>query len=107
MQQLEKQYKEAIKCNLCFKNTDLYRGTVKKAQPRWIGEDYFTSQHKVCVLMINPGDVGPKAKYSQIKSSNEFESLIEGFKDDLVSWDDLMHFILMDKIGRASCRERV
>ena len=85
-----------MNCNSCFTYSDLFRGKVKKAQPRWIGEDYFKAEQRICVLMINPGDVGPKAKYSQIKSSNEFESLIEGYRDDLVSWEDLMLFILMD-----------
>jgi len=96
MEILKEQYKKAIDCNDCFKNLDIKRGKVESAQPRWIGENYFNARQKICILMINPGDVGPKAEYSQIKSSNEFQALIEGFKDDLVSWDDLMHFILMD-----------
>ena len=96
MQKLQKKYKKAIECNACFENTELLRGKIKKAQPRWVGEDYFASQQKVCVLMINPGDVCPKAKYAQQRSSSELEGLIEGFRDGFVSWEDLMFFILMD-----------
>ena len=96
IEEMKKKYEQAISCDACFIGSKLSRGKVTRAQPRWIGEDYFQAEQKICVLTINPGDVGPKAKYSQIKSSNEFESLIEGFKDDLVSWEDLMLFILMD-----------
>ena len=96
IEEMKKKYEQAISCDSCFTGTKLSRGKVSRAQPRWIGENYFQAEKKICVLMINPGDVGPKAKYSQIKSSKEFESLIEGFKDDLVSWEDLMIFILMD-----------
>ncbi len=96
MENLKEFYKKAIDCNHCFENLDIERGIVKASQPRWIGENYFQAEKRICILMINPGDVGPKDEYSQIKSSNEFQSLIEGFKDDIVSWEDLMFFILRD-----------
>ena len=99
MENLKEQYKKAIDCNNCFNNLDIQRGKVKAAQPRWIGENYFDAKQRICILMINPGDVGPKAEYSQIKSSNEFQSLIEGFKDDIVSWEDLMFFILRELVS--------
>ena len=38
-------YKSAIKCNDCFANNKygIQRGLVSKAQPRWIGKNYFSS----------------------------------------------------------------
>ena len=38
-------YKSAIKCNDCFGDEKyrIQRGLVSKAQPRWIGENYFSS----------------------------------------------------------------
>ena len=47
---LQTKYKKAISCNSCFENTELARGKVRKAQPRWVGEDYFLSDKKICVL---------------------------------------------------------
>jgi len=93
---IKKSYKEAISCNSCFESTGLIRGKVKKAQPRWVGEDYFSSNKKICILMINPGDVGPKAKFAQQQSSSNFEDLIERFNEGSVSWEEVMLFILSD-----------
>ena len=60
MENLKEQYKKAIDCNNCFNNLDIKRGKVRAAQPRWIGENYFDAKQRICILMINPGDVGPK-----------------------------------------------
>ena len=89
-------YKKATECNSCFENPELVRGKVKKPQPRWVGEDYFSSDKRICILMINPGDVGPKSKLDQQQSSSEFENLINRFSEGLVSWEEIMFFILSD-----------
>ena len=93
---IKNSYKEAMSCNACFKNSELIRGKVKRAQPRWIGEDYFKANKKICVLLINPGDVGQKSKFLQQQASIEFENLIEGFHEGTVSWEEVMLFILKD-----------
>lgn len=59
---VQKIYQDAIKCNDCFDNKDygLQRGLISKAQPRWIGKDYFASNKRVVMVAINPGNVGKK-----------------------------------------------
>ena len=93
---IKNKYKRAMDCNSCFGNNLISRGKVKRAQPRWIGEDYFKANRKICVLLINPGDVGQKSKLLQQQASIEFENLIEGFHEGTVSWEEIMLFILKD-----------
>ena len=87
MENLKEHYKKAIDCNNCFNNLDIQRGKVKAAQPRWIGENYFDAKQRICILMINPGDVGPKAEYSQIKSSNELILLNLNFFKSIIIFE--------------------
>jgi hypothetical protein len=96
MNTLKGDYKRAINCKSCFENTELVRGKVKKAQPRWVGEDYFLSNKKICILMISPGDVGPKTRFARQQASSDFENLIQGLEEGSASWEEAMLFILND-----------
>ena len=93
---LEFNYKQAMSCNFCFNHQLIQRGSVIKAQPRWIGSEYFSSDEKVCVLTINPGDVGPKNNTLKLQSSNYLNKLINLFQNDQSSWIELMNFIEED-----------
>lgn len=91
-------YKEATKCNSCFEKKEfkMARGKVRKAQPRWIGKDYFSADLKICVMLINPGNVGPKGTQVKIKASRDFDSVIKKFGKGTASWNDVMSFIVKD-----------
>ena len=88
-------YKSAIKCNDCFANNKygIQRGLVSKAQPRWIGKNYFSSNKKVVMVAINPGNVGKKSSYDKIKAAEDFQDKIMKFWRDNSKWDELMLFI--------------
>ena len=48
--------RRAVSCDYCFANARLVRPSVDDlAQPRYIGEGYWTSARKVVVIMPNPG----------------------------------------------------
>ena len=91
-------YKSAIKCNDCFANNKygIQRGLVSKAQPRWIGKNYFSSNKKVVMVAINPGNVGKKSSYDKIKAAENFQDKIMKFWRDVSKWDELMSFINED-----------
>tara|TARA_Y200000002_G_C22599807_1_gene628998 strand:+ start:223 stop:900 length:678 start_codon:yes stop_codon:yes gene_type:complete len=91
-------YKSAIKCNDCFANNKygIQRGLVSKAQPRWIGKNYFSSNKKVVMVAINPGNVGKKSSYNKIKAAEDFQDKIMKFWRDNSKWDELMSFINED-----------
>ena len=91
-------YKSAIKCNDCFANNKygIQRGLVSKAQPRWIGKNYFSSNNKVVMVAINPGNVGKKSSYNKIKTAEDFQDKIMKFWRDNSKWDELMSFINED-----------
>ena len=93
---LKSSYKQAMSCNFCFKHQLIQHGSVIKAQPRWIGSEYFSSDERVCVLTINPGDIGPKSNILKLKSSDYLNELIELFQNDQLSWIELMKFLEKD-----------
>jgi len=47
--------KTAVACNVCFETLGLHRTRVAHAQPRWIGADYWSSDTRVAIVMLNPG----------------------------------------------------
>lgn len=95
---VQKIYQDAIKCNDCFDSKDygLQRGLISKAQPRWIGKDYFASNKRVVMVAINPGNVGKKSAYEKINAAKEFQEKIIQFSEDTSKWNDLMAFIKHD-----------
>lgn len=50
-------HQEAANCRACFKKFKNISqdSVVKGAQPRSIGEDYFSQKVRVCLILINPG----------------------------------------------------
>ena len=50
-------HQEAANCNTCFKKFPniSHDFVVKGAQPRSIGENYFSQKIRVCLVLINPG----------------------------------------------------
>lgn len=95
---VKKIYQNAITCNDCFENTNygLQRGLISKAQPRWIGKNYFSSKKRVVMVAINPGNVGKKSAYEKIKAAKDFQEKIIKFNEDASKWNELMSFIKHD-----------
>ena len=91
-------YKEATKCNSCFENKELkmVRGKVRKAQPRWVGKNYFSSDLRICLMLINPGNVGSGKGQAKIETSRKFDNTIKQFGKGTESWRDVMSFIHKD-----------
>jgi len=89
-------YREATKCNSCFENFKIARGKVRKAQPRWIGNNYFSADRRICVIAINPGNVGTKFKDAKKKAASQFDKTIKNFGKGQSSWKDVMNFIDTD-----------
>ena len=89
-------YQRASKCNQCFDelDTDLSRGLIPYAQPRWIGNQYFNAHTRVCILAINPGKVG--TNNNRINASNKFTKEIKSLQKNTGAWDSVMDFISRD-----------
>lgn len=89
-------YQRASKCNQCFDelDTDLSRGLIPYAQPRWIGNQYFNAHTRVCILAINPGKVG--TNNNRINASNKFTKAIKSLQKNTGAWDSVMDFISRD-----------
>ena len=51
-QEIEALCREAVKCRACFDHGALTSATIDIAQPRWIGDGYWTSSPRVCVVMF-------------------------------------------------------
>ena len=45
----------AVKCEKCFEDGRVARSFVNRAQPRYIGKEYWASDRRVAFLMLNPG----------------------------------------------------
>ena len=96
LEKIKQSFREATKCSACFENKRLKRGIISIAQPRWIGKKYFEADQKICVLMINPGNLGKKNELSKLSTSKEFQALIDSYTKREASWEELMDFVLMD-----------
>lgn len=89
-------YQRASNCNQCFDelDTDLSRGLIPYAQPRWIGNQYFNAHTRVCILAINPGNVG--TNNNRINASNKFTKAIKSLQKNTGAWNSVMDFISRD-----------
>ena len=95
-EEVELIYRNAIACNDCFDNPtfNVDRGLIRKAQPRWIGKDYFSSDLKICVIAINPGNVG--RGIADTSTARNFQNRITDFKSKKEPWKAVMSFIEKD-----------
>lgn len=86
-------YSKAAKCEKCFESGELSRGSnsiLKHAQPRWIGPDYFSSNKRYCLVLINPGKVGQHSnnKIAREKEEN-FQNILIQFREGRYPWQEL------------------
>lgn len=48
--------RRATECRECFRLGEVLGAPVDMAQPRWVGEKYWSSECRVVILMCNPGE---------------------------------------------------
>ena len=82
-------------CTKCFNNQKILKSgkklelaDVRGPQPRWIGDRYFDSTQKICVMLINPGsgDKTPENEWAPLKKMH----FAKTHKDKEVFWNELM-----------------
>ena len=92
-------FRVAVKCNECFKG-ELQRSFIDVAQPRFIGQNYWTCDRKILVLMINPGqgsdDDAHRRGAALIRAfgdgSDNLGEIFQMQRGDLQNWGKFMHF---------------
>jgi hypothetical protein len=99
--------RNAVGCNECFKDgSTLKRSFIGIPHPRAIGENYWTSQCKILVLMINPGKGRDDAAHRQAterirafgSGANILGEIFQRQLDDLPNWGRFVPFFC-DKLG--------
>ena len=82
-------------CTNCFNNQKIKKSgktlalaDVRGPQPRWIGNNYFNSSQKICVMLINPGsgDKTPENEWAPLEKMH----LARTDKDKETHWKELM-----------------
>ena len=82
-------------CSKCFNNQKITKSGKKLAladvrgpQPRWIGNNYFNSTQKICVMLINPGsgDKTPENEWASLEKMHSAKT----DKDKEIHWKELM-----------------
>lgn len=88
-------------CRKCFNNPSIIKkgqefqvADVKGPQPRWVGKNYFNSDNKICVMLINPGsgDKTPDDEWAPLKMLSNANSIQK--KEE--AWEGLME---TNKVG--------
>lgn len=82
-------------CSKCFNNQKITKSgkalslaDVRGPQPRWIGNNYFNSPQKICLMLINPGsgDKTPENEWASLEKMHSAET----DKEKEICWDELM-----------------
>jgi len=83
-------------CRKCFNNPNITKSgkpfgvaDVSGPQPRWLGKNYFNSEKKICIMLINPGsgDKTPENEWAPLEKLNKAET--QELKEKF--WDQLMY----------------
>ena len=94
-------FSENYSCRKCFNNPNISKSgqlfsvaDVPGPQPRWLGDNYFNADKKICIILINPGSGNktPENEWAPLKKMNRAKSpeIKERF------WNELM---LTNKVG--------
>jgi hypothetical protein len=83
-------------CRKCFNNPNITKSgkpfgvaDISGPQPRWLGRNYFSSEKKICIMLINPGSGNktPENEWAPLKKLNKAET--QELKEKF--WDQLMY----------------
>lgn len=72
---IESLAKQAVACSACFHRRLAERAFVDLAQPRWIGPDYWTTDPRVVIVMLNPGS----GAFRSDGADDRLRDLLHGF----------------------------
>jgi hypothetical protein len=67
-------FREAVRCRACFQDLGVTSARVDLAQPRWVGEEYWSIRPRVAVVMLNPGG---GQSYSELTARHLVELLTQ------------------------------
>jgi hypothetical protein len=72
-------FREAMRCNACFvhEGSRLQRSLVDIAQPRPIGENYWMSDFRIVLMLLNPG----AGNVAQARPNQTFKQLLRAYAD--------------------------
>jgi hypothetical protein len=76
--EVEELVRQAVTCNVCFESFDLNRTTVARAQPRWIGADYWHTRPRVAFLLLNPGSGESRSDRMDVRFNRLLEEYAAG-----------------------------
>jgi len=87
-------HQDAANCRVCFKKYKNLKNNVvvKGAQPRSIGENYFSQEIRVCLILINPGSGDTKSDGGWGDYLTPFKEA-ETLKEREDTWDKVQNFI--------------
>ncbi len=80
--------REATTCRKCFDFGTIQDAPINIAQPRWIGDGYWASSPRVCVVMLNPA---AGAAHNE-EANREMLALLQRFKSGETSIDEVFRF---------------
>ncbi len=75
-------YQKATACTYCFDQEIVRKGEIQMAQPRPIGLDYWKSEKKVVVVLLNPGK----------RKDDDYASELDHYKKGDISLEYLFDF---------------
>lgn len=88
---LEKLFKAAVHCQVCFDNGWVSHSLINIAQPRWIGPQYYSSEPKILIILLNPGSGGDTRW-----ANKRLLTLMEGYKDGKNTIDEIFEHQAQD-----------
>ena len=97
-QEIEALCREAVKCRACFDHGALTSATIDIAQPRWIGDGYWTSSPRVCVVMLVPG----AGANHNAAANRRMQTLLQRFRSGETGLDDVFGFQRRDFPARGN-----
>ncbi len=77
--ELDKVFRSAVDCHICFEQNIVEPVSDNIAQPRWIGPSYFESQLRILILLTNPGS----GKGCRKNYTNNDKNPLKEYKDGL------------------------
>ena len=91
-------FRRAIQCNACFvcQETTLQRALVDVAQPRPVGENYWLSDVRIVLVLLNPGagkvaHAGPNQRFNRLlhayaDGSGTLEAVFQHQREEMPTW---------------------
>lgn len=88
-QNVEQIFQESLNCRKCFDMRMAEPALIDIAQPRFIGKDYFKTDHRIMVVCKQPG-VGNKPEHREL--NKRFRKILYEYKNGKVGLEELFAF---------------